>query len=174
MRPRAAALVAAAALVVLPVAAGCGGLEREAVTVPTVTTPAITGPALSATDFRARADAACTRLFSRLDALGMPPTTDIVDARAYYPEVAATWQQLLDEVGPLRAPADLSDTWAQVVEAFRTITQNADENVLLAKTDREAIEIVNSDASVGSQEAGRFAGARATSIGLRACAGPLG
>jgi hypothetical protein len=61
-----------------------------------------------------------------------------------------------------------------VVEAYRSITQNADENVLLAQTDREAIEIVNSDASARSQEAGRFAGARAASIGLRACAGARG
>jgi hypothetical protein len=172
VRARPAALLAAAALLALPIAAGCGGLEREAVTVPTVTAPAVTGPVLSATDFRARADAACTRLFSRLDALGTPPTTDIAEARVFYPKVAATWQALLDEVGPLRPPDDLADTWGQVVEAFRSITQNADENVLLANTDREAIEIVNSDASVRSQEAGRFAGARASSIGLVSCAGP--
>jgi hypothetical protein len=172
VRSRPAALLAAAALITLPMAAGCGGLEREPVTVPTVTAPAVTGPMLSATDFRARAEAACTRLFSRLDAIGTPPTTDIAAARSYYPRIAATWNALLDEVGPLRAPDDLAKTWGQVVEAFRTITQNADENVLLADTDREAIEIVNSDASVRSQEAGRFAGARASSIGLGACAGP--
>jgi hypothetical protein len=172
VRSRRAAVAAAAALLAVPLASGCGGLEREPVTVPTVTTPAITGPVLSAIDFRARAEAACTRLFSRLDALGTPPTTDITAARSYYPRVAATWHAVLDEVGPLRPPDDLADTWREVVEAFRGIAQNADENVLLAKTDREAIEIVNSDASVRSQEAGRFAGARASSIRLGACAGP--
>lgn len=172
MRARPAALLAAAALLTLPIAAGCGGLDREPVTVPTVTAPDVTGPVLSANDFRARAEAACTRLFSRLDALGTPPTTDIAAARVYYPRVAATWHALLDEVGPLRPPDDLADTWRKVVEAFRGITQNADENVLLADTDREAIEIVNSDASVRSQEAGRFADARASSVGLAACAGP--
>jgi hypothetical protein len=102
VRARPAAPQAAAALRALPIAAVCGGLDREPVTVPTVT-----GPVLSANDFRARAEAACTRLFSRLDALGTPPT----------------WHALLGEVGPLRPPDDL-------------------------------------------------AGARASSIGLAACAGP--
>ena len=64
--------------------------------------------------------------------------------------------------------------WDDVVEAYRSITQNADENVLLANTDREAIRIVNSDASARTREAGRFAGARAASIGMRACAGARG
>jgi len=85
--------------------------------------------------------------------------------------VAAAWNRLLQEAAPLRPPPDLSPAWDEVVEAYRSITQNADENVLLANTDREAIEIINSDASARSQEAGRFAGARAASIGLRACAG---
>jgi hypothetical protein len=88
--------------------------------------------------------------------------------------VAAAWNRVLRETAPLRPPADLAPAWDEVVEAYRSITQNADENVLLAQTDREAIEIVNSDASARSQEAGRFAGARAASIGLRACAGARG
>lgn len=168
-----AATMAAAGMAAL-VLAGCGGLEREPVTVPTVTRPATTGPVLSAAEFRAKADAACARLFATLDRLGRPPTTDIDDSRLYYPQVAAAWNRLLREAAPLRPPADLSPAWDEVVEAFRGITQNADENVLLANTDREAVEIVNSDASARSQEAGRFAGARAASIGLRACAGARG
>jgi len=173
VRPHAAA-VAAAGLLGAVALAGCGGLEREAVTVPTVTRPATSGPVLAADEFRARADAACSRLFATLDALGRPPTTDITDSRSYFPQVAAAWSTVLREVAPLRPPPDLSPAWEEVVEAYRSITQNADENVLLANTDREAIEIVNSDASARIQEAGRFAGARAASIGLRACAGARG
>lgn len=168
MRRVAAIAAAATASVAL---AGCGALERTPVTVPTVTRPATSGPELTAEQFRAKADAACARLFSGLDALGKPPTSNIADARAYYPKVAAAWNRLLQDAAPLRPPPDLSPAWDEVVEAYRSITQNADENVLLANTDREAIEIVNSDASARSQEAGRFAGARAASIGLRACAG---
>lgn len=167
---RRVAAIAAAATASLALA-GCGALERTPVTTPTVTRPATTGPVLDADEFRQRADAACARLFSTLDALGKPPTGEIAEARAYYPKVAAAWNRLLQEAAPLRPPPDLSPAWDEAVEAYRSITQNADENVLLANTDREAIEIINSDASARSQEAGRFAGARSASIGLRACAG---
>jgi hypothetical protein len=71
----------------------------------------------------------------------------------------------------LNAPADVSGTWGEIVEAYRATAQNADENVLLAKTDREAIEIVNSDASARMQEAQVFMASRAAGIGLPACAG---
>ena len=80
MRPRAAGLLAAAAIIALPVAAGCGALERTPVTVPTVTAPAVTGPQMSTAEFRSRAQAACTRLYSRLGRLGKPPTGDIGEA----------------------------------------------------------------------------------------------
>lgn len=172
MMHRVAAMAAAAGMSL--VLAGCGALERTPVTVQTVTRPATTGPVLEAGEFRTRADAACAQLFTALDRLGRPPTSDIAAARTYYPKVAAAWNRVLRETAPLRPPADLAPAWDEVVEAYRSITQNADENVLLAQTDREAIEIVNSDASARSQEAGRFAGARAASIGLRACAGARG
>ncbi len=172
MRPRAAAVAAMglAVAVALPLA-GCGPLDRQPVTVPTVTAPAATGPALSPTEFTARADAACTRLYSRLGRLGRPPTDDIATARRYYPAVAAAWHRLLDETGALNAPPEVRTTWREIVEAYRATAQNADENVLLAGTDREAIEIVNSDASARMQEAQVFMASRAADIGLRACAG---
>ena len=172
MRRRAVAATAAAVLaaVALPLA-GCGPLDRQPVTVPTVTAPAATGPELSPTEFTARADAACTRLYSRLGRLGTPPTDSIAQARRYYPAVASAWHRLLDEAGALNPPADLRSTWADIVEAYRATAQNADENVLLAGTDREAIEIVNSDASARMQEAQVFMASRAADIGLRACAG---
>lgn len=171
MRARPAALLAAAVLTSLPLAAGCGALERTPVTVPTVTAPAVTGAEIPAGEFRSRVEAACTRLYSRLDALGRPPTSDIAEARRYYPAVAATWHELLDEVGGLNAPADIRAVWTEIVDAYRATAQNADENVLLAKTDRQAIEIVNSDASARAQEAAVFMASRAQDIGLPACAG---
>ena len=171
MRPRAARLLAAAAIIALPVAAGCGALERTPVTVPTVTAPAVTGPQMSTAEFRSRAEAACTRLYSRLGRLGKPPTGDIGEARRYHPAVADAWHRLLGEVGSLKAPADVRGAWGEIVEAYRATVQNADENVLLAKTDREAIEVVNSDASARMQEAQAFMAARAQGIGLPACAG---
>ncbi|MFM8828730.1 MAG: hypothetical protein ACKOGE_05545 [Actinomycetota bacterium] len=158
------------AALVMPLA-GCGPLDRQPVTVPTVTTPAVSGAALSPTEFTARAEAACTRLYSRLGRLGTPPTDNISDARRYYPAVADAWHRLLDEAGALSPPADLRQTWTEVVEAYRATAQNSDENVLLARTDREAIEIVNSDASARMQEAQVFMASRAADIGLRACAG---
>ena len=169
MRAR-AALAAAVGCTALALG-GCGALEREAVTVPTVTRPAATGPVLDAATFRAQADAACSRLYDALDGLGQPPTSDIAAARAYYPQVADAWHRMLDAAAALRPPPDLAAKWDEIVEAYRSITQNADENVLLAGTDREAIEIVNSDASARSQEAGGFTIATAATIGLRACAG---
>ena len=172
MRAR-AALAAAAGCVALSLV-GCGALEREAVTVPTVTRPAASGPVLDAATFRARADAACARLYDALDRLGRPPTGDIAEARSYYPQVAAAWHALLEAAAPLRPPSDLAPVWDEMVEAYRSISQDADENVLLANTDREAIEIVNSDASARSQEAGGFTVAKAKLIGLRACAGARG
>lgn len=174
MRRRAAAVAVAAgatlAALVMPLA-GCGPLDRQPVTVPTVSTPATTGPVLSPTEFTARADAACTRLYSRLGRLGRPPTDDIATARRYYPAVAAAWHRLLDETGALSAPPEVRTTWREIVEAYRATAQNADENVLLAGTDREAIEIVNSDASARMQEAQVFMASRAADIGLNACAG---
>ena len=174
MRRRAAAVAVAAgatlAALVMPLA-GCGPLNRQPVTVPTVTTPAATGPVLSPTEFTARAEAACTRLYSRLGRLGAPPTESIAEARRYYPAVADAWHRLLDEAGALNPPADLRSTWTEIVEAYRATAQNADENALLAATDREAIEIVNSDATARMQEAQVFMASRAADIGLRACAG---
>lgn len=165
-----AALAAAVGCTALALG-GCGALEREAVTVPTVTRPAATGPALDEAAFRAAADGACARLYADLDALGKPPTSDIAASRAYYPQVAGAWHRMLDAAAALRPPPDLAARWDEIVEAYRSIAQNADENVLLAGTDREAIEIVNSDASARAQEAGGFTIATAATIGLTACAG---
>lgn len=175
MRRRAAAAVAVAAgamlaSLVMPLA-GCGPLDRQPVTAPTVTTPAATGPVLSSTEFTARAEAACTGLYSRLGRLGTPPTESIAEARRYYPDVAEAWHRLLDDASALNPPADLRSTWTEIVEAYRATAQNADENALLAATDREAIEIVNSDATARMQEAQVFMAARAANIGLSACAG---
>ena len=174
MSPRAGAVAAAAgALLAATVIslAGCGPLDRQPVTVPTVTAPAATGPVLAPTEFTARADAACTRLYSQLGRLGTPPTSSIADARRYYPAVARAWHRLLDDAGALNPPADLRSTWGEIVEAYRATAQDADENALLAGTDREAIEIVNSDATARMQEAQVFMASRAADIGLRACAG---
>ncbi len=171
MRARAARIIVAAAIMVHPLAAGCGALEREPVTVPTVTAPALTGPTLSPVAFRSRADAACMRLYARLGRVGTPPTDSIAAARGYHRAVADVWHHLLGEVGGLTAPADLRGTWAEIIEAYRATAQDADENALLAETDREAIEVVNSDASARMQEAQAVMAARAQGIGLSTCAG---
>lgn len=151
--------------------AGCGPVKEPVPTTPRVTVPTATGPAMSAAAFRAKADAACSVLYSRLNAIGEPPSTDTAAAKAWYPKAAAAWHAHLDAIDQLVPPTDMQETWGRVVENYRKITQAADENVTLAGAKREAIELINSDPSAVQNQAGLVNVDFLRQLGLTGCTG---
>ncbi len=151
--------------------AGCGAQQQPVESSPRVTVPTPTGPPLTATAFRTQADAACRVLYDRVGALGDPPTSSATEAQAWYPKVAAAWHAHLDAVDTLVPPADLQATWRRVVDAYRAITQAADDNVALANAGREAIDLINSDPTAAQTLAGLTNVDYLRQLGLGVCAG---
>ncbi len=151
--------------------AGCGAQPQPVESSPRVTVPIPTGPPLTATAFRTQADAACRVLYDRIGALGDPPTASATEAQAWYPKMAAAWHAHLDAVDTLVPPADLQTTWRRVVDAYRTITQGADDNVALANAGRRAIDLINSDPTAAQTLAGVTNVDYLRQLGLGVCAG---
>ncbi|MEI7521129.1 MAG: hypothetical protein WCK40_07260 [Thermoleophilia bacterium] len=171
MMRRGALAITAAALMAVIGMSGCGGTDRPVPTTPRVTVPTTTGPALTATAFRTTVNNACTALYARVGALGNPPTDSVAEARVWYPKAAAAWHAHLDRVDALVPPADLAVQWAKVVDDYRLITQAADDNVALANSDREAIELINSDPTAEQTRIGAEIIDRLRALGLTGCTG---
>lgn len=170
MRRGALAITAAALMAVIGLS-GCGGTDRPVSSAPRVTVPTTTGPALTPTAFRTTVNGACTALYARIGALGDPPTDSVTEARMWYPEAAAAWHAHLDRVDVLVPPAGLAAEWAKVIDGYRLITQAADDNVALASSGREAVELINSDPTAEQTRIGVEIIGRLRALALTGCTG---
>ncbi len=169
MRPRAAIAAALCAVAGVTTLAGCGPEHQPVASTPAVTVPTPTGPALTSTALQQKAGAACTTLFAALDRLGKPPTDDIPAAKRWYPAAARAWHAFLDDAAMLVPPPDMVKDWGAVVDNARAITEDADRNVALINSGRQAIEVINSDPTADQGQRNLSNGELMQRLGIAAC-----
>lgn len=139
----------AVACVVALAAAGCGGDDGER---------------LSKGEFLRRADAVCSKYEARLDALGQP--TNVKQLRAFADKALPIAKEGREELGELRPPAELEDTYdawlEQGDEAIEIVERLRDA---AADNDQAEIQEIAQDAERADAEANRLA----EEIGLERC-----
>ncbi len=169
---RGALAAAAVAAIILPIGlVGCGPTSEPVASTPRVTVPTPTGPALTIDAFRVRADSACQMIYADVNAMGDAPTSGTGETLLWYQGVAAAWHGGLDAVDELLPPVHMQSAWGSVVENYRAITQAADDNVALAEANREASELINSDATAAQTRAGMANVELLRRLGLTGCTG---
>jgi hypothetical protein len=122
------------------------------------------GERLSKAEFVSRADAVCTRYEARLGALGQP--TNVTELRAFADKALPIAKDGREELGAIRPPAELEDTYdawlEQGDEAIEIVERLRDA---AADNDQAEIQQIAQDAQRADAEANRLA----REIGFQQC-----
>jgi hypothetical protein len=122
------------------------------------------GERLSKTAFIRQADAACTKYEARLDALGQP--TNVTELRAFADKALPIAKDGREELGKLKPPAELEDTydaWLEQGDEAIDIVERLREAA--ADGDQAEIQEIAQDAQRADAEANRLA----EQIGFEQC-----
>lgn len=175
MRGRTATALAGLALMAAIGVTGCGGggsATTTATTTAAADPSAASGPVvLSATAFRAKADAACRSLYAKVGTLDVPPTSDDAAAKVWYAKAATVWADHIRSVQGLTPPADMQAEWTKVFANYVAISKAADDNAAAANGGTSASDLIDSDATRQQVTAGVDSADRLRQLGLTGCAG---